>query len=243
LKDFIRLPQQILLHLLPGLLTALAFFFLGTIFHKNGLPAMLGFYTATVLVLFPLFIGIPLLREKKAGRSTRFREVIRFLEPVPAWQMTLLVAGSVIWTFLVFLVARAALVDPLQKTFFTRLPEWLDLGYYLTAGAYSRPAVIATWVLGILFATFLGPLLEELYFRGYLLPRMPDMGWWTPLIGIILFASYHFWSPWLVLVRIVAMLPMYYGVWWKKNIWIGIIGHFLVNLVGDTLMAIPLVFP
>jgi membrane protease YdiL (CAAX protease family) len=147
-----------------------------------------------------------------------------------------------LWAIGVFVVAGSALADPIREGLFAWVPDWLDLGYYLTSGDYSQPVVIAAWALGILFAVFLGPILEELYFRGYLLPRMPDLGWWTPLIVIILFASYHFWSPWQVLVRIIAMLPMYYAVWWKKNIYIGIFGHVLLNLGGDTLSAIPLVF-
>lgn len=239
----ISLVKQILLHLVPGLLTALAYALFGTLFHRNGLPAILGFYTATLVVLFPLLIGIPLYRAKKSGSPARLRDLIQFREPVPAWQMALLVVGSLLWAIGVFMLAGSALADPLKETIFAWVPEWLDLGYYLTAGAYARPAVIAAWAAGLVFAVLLGPFLEELYFRGYLLPRMPDLGWWTPLITIILFASYHFWSPWQVLVRIIAMLPMYYAVWWKKNIWIGIIGHILLNLGGDFLGSIPLIFP
>ncbi len=242
MNDRIKLPQQILLHLVPGLLTGLAYALFGTLFHRNGLPAILGFYAATLVVLFPLLIGIPLYRAKKSGDPARFRDLIGFREPVPTGQMILLVAGSLLWAIGVFVAAGSALADPIKESLFAWVPDWLDLGYYLTSGVYSRPAVIAAWALGFIFAVFLGPILEELYFRGYLLPRMPDLGWWTPLIVIILFASYHFWSPWQVLVRIIAMLPMYYAVWWKKNIYIGIIGHVLLNLGGDALSAIPLVF-
>lgn len=243
MENRISLSKQIILHLLPGLLTALAYILFGTLFHRNGLPAMLGFYTATLVVLFPLLIGIPLYRAKKSGNPARLRDLIQFREPVPAGQMALLVAGSLLWAIGVFTAAGSALSDPLKETFFAWVPEWLDLGYYLTSGSYARPAVIATWAAGLVFAVFLGPFLEELYFRGYLMPRMPNLGWWTPLIAIVLFASYHFWSPWQVLVRIIAMLPMYYAVWWKKNINIAIIGHILLNLGGDFLGAIPLIFP
>lgn len=236
------LGSTILLHLVPGLLTALGAYFLGTWFHNRGLPAMLGFYAATVMILFPLIIGIPLLIEKKQTGKIILREIIQFLDPLPAWQIALFSILVLVWSGLVFLFAGSLLADPLKGWFFARIPEYLDLGYFLAEGAYSREAVITTWALGILFTTFLGPILEELYFRGYLLPRIRDLGWWTPLLGVVLFAAYHFWSPWLVLVRIVALLPLVYLVWWKKNLWIGVYGHILVNLAGDTLSAIPLVF-
>jgi uncharacterized protein len=49
---------------------------------------------------------------------------------------------------------------------------------------------------------------EELYFRGYLLPRLYRFGIWAPLINISLFSLYHYWTPWGVLSRIVMLLPM-----------------------------------
>ena len=237
------LGGSIALHLIPGLLTALTAYGLGTWFHSRGLPVMLAFYAATLLVLFPLLIGIPLVIEKKRTGRINLREILRFRESLPTWQTVLIVLGIVLWSGLVFLIAASPLAEPLREAVFTRLPAWYDLGYYLTEGAYSREAVVATWALGILFATFLGPVLEELYFRGYLLPRLPLPGIWAPLAGVLLFALYHFWSPWLVLVRIVALLPLVLAVWWKKNLWIGVYSHILVNLLGDTLSAIPLVFP
>ena len=145
MQDRISLAKQIILHLLPGLLTALAFALFGTLFHRNGLPAMLGFYTATGVVLFPLLIGVPLYRAKKSGSPARLKDLIRFREPVPAGQMALLVAGTLLWAIAVFVTAGSALADPLRETFFAWVPKWLDLGYYLTAGAYARPAVIAAW--------------------------------------------------------------------------------------------------
>lgn len=234
--------KQIALHLIPGALVALAYAVLGRLFHKNGLPSILGFYVASVLILFPFEIGVPLFLERRKNGPVRLREVFLFRDKVPVGQMVLLIGGSVLWAGLVFVVAGSALVDPIKETLFWWVPEWYDLGHYLLSQEYSRTARIIAWGLGIVFAVILGPTIEELYFRSYLLPRMPGLKGWAPLVGIILFAFYHFWSPWLLLVRVIAMLPMVYAVWWKRNVWIGIIAHCLVNLVGDTLGAIPLVF-
>jgi AcrR family transcriptional regulator len=38
-------------------------------------------------------------------------------------------------------------------------------------------------------------VVEELYFRGYLLPRISRFGGWAPVINCCLFALYHFWQP------------------------------------------------
>jgi len=238
----IGLGKHIILHLLPGGLLALAYTVLGGLFHRNGLPSILGFYAASLLVLFPFEIGVPLLLEKRGSRGTGSTEVFRFREKVPAWQISLLIGGTMLWAGLVFVVAGSALVEPIKEALFSWVPDWYDLGYYLVRGDFSRPVRILTWGLGIVFAVVVGPTIEELYFRGYLLPRMPYLRAWAPLVSTVLMAFYHFWSPWLFVVRVIAMLPMVYAVWWKRNIWIGIGAHCLLNLVGDALSAIPLVF-
>jgi len=238
----IPLGRQIMLHLVPGVLTALAYTALGPLFRRNGLPPILGFYAATLLVLVPFELGVPVLLERRGDEPARIEDVFRFRETPPTGQMALLILGAFLWAGLVFVVAGTALVDPIKDALFSWVPEWYDLGHYLQSPAYGRPVRIVTWALGIVFAVIVGPIVEELYFRSYLLPRMRGLKGWAPLVGAVLFALYHLWSPWQFAVRLVALLPMVYAVWWKRSVWIGIGAHCLVNLVGDTLSAIPLVF-
>jgi membrane protease YdiL (CAAX protease family) len=238
----IDMGGQIVLHLLPGVLTGVAYAGLGTLFLRNGLPAILGFYAATLLVLVPFEIGVPLLLERRGERRATLSDIFLFRDPVPTWQMVVLIVGSLLWAGLVFAVAGSSLVDPIREALFSWFPERYDLAYYALSDAYARPVRIVTWGLGIVFTVFLGPIVEELYFRSYLLPRMSQLKALAPLVGAVLFALYHVWSPWQVLVRVIAILPMVYAVWWKKNVWIGVGAHCLLNLVGDTLSAIPLVF-
>ena len=238
----ISLSDQIVLHLLPGVLTGLAYAGLGTVFLRNGLPSILGFYTATVLVLIPFEIGVPLLLERRAGRRAHLSDVFLFRNAMPTRQMVLLIVGSLLWAGLVFAVAGSALTAPIREALFGWFPERYDLAYYALSDTYSRPVKIWTWGLGIAFTVLVGPVVEEFYFRSYLLPRMSQLKAWAPLVGAVLFALYHVWSPWQFVVRVIALLPMVYAVWWKKNVWIGVGAHCLLNLVGDTLSAIPLVF-
>lgn len=78
----------------------------------------------------------------------------------------------------------------------------------------------------------LGPVVEELYFRGYLLPRMERMGRWAPLVNVTLFSLYHFWSPWQVMARIVGLGPTVYAVRWKRNVYLGIVVHCALNTLS-----------
>ena len=235
--------KQVLLHLVPGLLTVVAYYFLASYFHERGLPSILGFFAATILVLFPLEIGLPLVLERKKQGKIILKDIFIFREKLPGWQMVLLVVGTLVWAGLVFLVGGSALVDPIREGLFGWVPDWLDLAdFVINSQAFSRTTRIVTWVLGIVFGAILGPIIEEFYFRSYLLPRMSALKVWAPLVGGVLMSLYHFWSPWMFVVRVIAILPMVYAVWWKKNVYISIFAHCLLNLIGDSLMAIPLVF-
>jgi hypothetical protein len=75
-------------------------------------------------------------------------------------------------------------------------------------------------------------LVEELYFRGYLLPRIPASRTWAPLVNVILFSLYHFFTPWQNALRIVALVPLVYAVSWKRNIYLSIFTHCLLNTLG-----------
>ena len=48
------------------------------------------------------------------------------------------------------------------------------------------------------------PWVEELYFRGYLLPRISRYGAWAPLLGGLFFALYHGWQ-WYGFVTVLLL--------------------------------------
>lgn len=72
---------------------------------------------------------------------------------------------------------------------------------------YSRFLLITTAVLGFFFSGLIGPVVEELYFRGFLLPRISRLGRWAPLLNTVLFSLYHFFTPWQNPGRILALTP------------------------------------
>lgn len=72
-------------------------------------------------------------------------------------------------------------------------------------------------------------MVEELYFRGYLLPRMEVLGGWAPLLNILLFSLYHFWSPWENAVRLLALTPWVYVTWRTRNLYLAMLIHAIIN--------------
>lgn len=82
------------------------------------------------------------------------------------------------------------------------------------------------------------PITEELYFRSFLLPRLPiSPTWGAPLLSTLLFSLYHFWAPWDNIGRIVALLPVVYEVQWQRNVYLSILVHCLLNLIGTIGLA------
>jgi membrane protease YdiL (CAAX protease family) len=131
------------------------------------------------------------------------------------------------------------LIEPqLIERFFGWMPVWLvkpidpDL---------VRDYAVGAWIvtLAAFFAIngLIGPIVEELYFRGYLLPRMERLGRWAPLVNVSLFSVYHFWSPWQIVARILGFGPTVYAVRWKRNIYLGMAVHCGLNTLSVLLVA------
>ncbi len=237
ISDQHPLDRSVLLHLLPGALITLFFALVAPVARSFGLPSLFAIFLAIMFVLIPFELGYLLWQGKKRNGRLSLEGVIVYREPTPAWQFLLLVLGLFAWSGVVFALYEATdrvLIDAL----FQWLPDWFFLSEDLSA--YSRPALLGTWVLGLAVNGAAGPVVEELYFRGYLLPRLSRLGAWAPLVNAVLFSLYHFFTPWQNPGRILGLLPMVYAVQWKRNIYIGIAVHVLGNVVA-MLALLPLV--
>ena len=87
-----------------------------------------------------------------------------------------------------------------------------------------------TLLLAVLLSGVVAPVADELYFRGFLLPRMEHWGWAAPVVNSLLFAVYHFYFPENMAVIFVGFLPIAYVVRSTKNWRIGAVVHIMFNL-------------
>jgi membrane protease YdiL (CAAX protease family) len=136
------------------------------------------------------------------------------------------------------MAAIFTLLKPVDNVLFEKLFFWMPTLDSGLDGSYSKNALIVTYSIFIIFGVIVGPSVEELYFRGYLLPRIPVKQ--SELFHSILFAAYHIWTPWMFVTRILGMLPLIFAVK-KKNIYIGIIGHILLNSL-DVIVGFAFIF-
>ena len=134
--------------------------------------------------------------------------------------------------------------DWIHENWFGWLPEFYDYtGLYNNPEQYSTGILVGVLLLSLVFGAIIGPFGEEIYFRGYLMPRMGNNTWIAPLLNVVFFALYHLWTPWMLPMRVIGLLPMVFLVWYKKDLKIGIYSHIALNLLGDVIMVIPLFFP
>ena len=216
--------RSVILHLLPGILAGCFFFLVRQPVVNLGYPSIVALILAYALILIPVELGYLLYQgKKKTGRFT-LQGIISYRHPIPWWQY-------LVWVFVIFIAVGAiiTLLKPVDAFLQAKLFFWMpDINYGLD-GSFSRTTLIVTYSLVFIFVAILTPLVEELYFRGYLMPRMK--GKFAPLLHSFLFAAQHVLEPWMMLTRTLGFLPILFGVK-KKNIYIGMIVHILCNITN-----------
>jgi len=79
---------------------------------------------------------------------------------------------------------------------------------------------------------FLNILTEEVYFRGWMLPKLARYGAWSWVINGVLFAFYHTFQLWLLPVLLVASLSFAYVTNRTKSIWPALVMHLITNTLS-----------
>lgn len=235
--------RNIWLHLLPGILMSAAFIVASS-------PAVMRFFSipeglrynfallpgALVIIVSEILILRGMKKKSSEHHNAKFSAAFR--QTLKWWEYALWVLVPLVFSLLFLTTLGPVLDDFLMTRCFAWLPAWL----LPTAVDYSvfrgDPLAICLITAGILLSGLVVPIVEELYFRGFLLSRLMRLKWWAPVVNVVLFSLYHFFTPWANLSRIIVLLPMVVIVYWKRNIYIGIIVHCLINLIG----IVPLLF-
>ena len=222
------LPRSIVLHLLPGA----ALFAFVVLAAALGMPAILALLVGIALVIVPIELGYLLYQgRRKSGRWSVW-EVVDYREPLPARRIALWTVPLVAWFIVMLFLSVGVFDERIADGLFSWYPESVrEFASLEGNGTY------ATWVLVVVFtAAFaingvIGPVVEELYFRGHLLPRIDRFGRGAPVLNAVLFSLYHFWTPWQNIGRILALLPWIYSVWRKRSLALSMAVHISVNCI------------
>ena len=223
--------QTILLHLIPGIFNLLAIFLLLPLtplfgYAENG--RLLAGELMIIVSIVPIQIGFLLFAAKKTTRTYNIFKLMPFKEKSKFVEYLLFVAIMLGWA-----LSISAILPPvengLRDSLFAFVPDHLamrNMDFYAT----PKGLLIFAASFAILTNGIIAPITEELYFRGYLLPRIDASPMLSVIINAVLFSLYHFFSPWYFLSRILMMIPLYYWVMKRKNIRFSIIAHMIANV-------------
>lgn len=229
----LTLGKAIALHLLPGAAIMLTYIVLAWILRPFSLPALLPFLFAIPITLIPVELGYLLYQGKQRNGRYSLEGIVHYRQPLTMKKFigyTLLTLVSMITLFLLL-----GFIDSLMlRHVFDWWPAWL-MADYGTLMQGSTTLLVVGIILTMLLGNLVAPAIEELYFRGYLLPRLARYGRLGLILNGALFALYHFWSPWSAISRAIAVLPL--GIAARKgNIYIPIAAHCLINTIGFLLI-------
>lgn len=232
--------RAVALHLLPGVVTAAIFYLMAPAVIAAGYPPIAAGVVGGAVGVVGGELGWLLYQAHRGSGRWSLSAVLPYRPGPWTWRKTLLVPVLVAWALPAGMIT-GGLKATIQGSAFYWIPVWaLNPLPADIAATTSGTARLVTGVGFLVILVILAPLVEELYFRGYLLPRLERFGVWAPLLNISLFAAYHLWKPWDVLSVTLTLLPMGYAVWRTCDIRIGIATHIAINgTFGFLLSVVP----
>ena len=225
------LQKLLCLIFIPSLILIIVYIVTGGL--KHSIPSLLLFYICATLILFPIEIGVILNASKKEYGSYSLKSAFSDYNKMSWWKI--FIYGSLLFAFAGIMSVTIA---PLENNLFASLSNkliqsmpvyfnWNNIEYFKQ---YPKDILLLTCVGYFILNVIVGPIIEELFFRGYLTSKISRYGNFAPLIITILFSLYHFWLPFNNLFRISIFLPAAFIAWRKKNIYISIVFHCMCNL-------------
>jgi hypothetical protein len=243
LADCHSVPLSIALHLVPGALIVAVYAFLAApVVRAIEYPPFLAWAIAIAAVLFPLHFGMLWLGKQRTGKYS-LRGALSYMDgPVSRGKVT----GYIIFCLLWMSCVSIALL-PLDNLLYDTAFSWIQYegtGDSATSylNGYSQQQLLVTLLICGPFTGWILPLIEEYYFRGFLLPRLPQLGKRAPLFNTVGFSVYHFWAPWTILSKLIFLFPGVWFAWRKQDIRISIGMHpgsaLLFTVIGVTAVAL-----
>lgn len=236
------ISKSIFLHLFPGIILVIFYSLTAPIAVSCGFPSMFAFILTMICTSLPFELGYLLYQGEKINGEFSLKGLFDFKNKLSLDEYLVLVPTLVIWGA-VCLGFIGLVIDPIiiNKLFFF-LPEWFNINDIIyNAPKYSNTTLIITFILSFIVLGIITPLIEELYFRGYLLPRIAQYESTSPLISTLLYCIYHFHTPWQLFSNLLFYFPITYLVWKRNDLKLAIYIRIILG-IGLSLSMIPLIW-
>lgn len=217
---------------IPTTALSLSYLILG---HFCNIPYILLFCILGTVILVPMELGMIVSASKKEYGAYSLKCAFEGQEKLALWKIVLI-------SFVFFGIAGllSAFLAPIENSIFAdmraavldNLPVGFDWTNYEYIRSFPKPIIVVTCIYYCIFNVIIGPITEELFFRGYLTSHYKIQNAFTPILIAILFSLYHFWLPFNNVFRILVFAPVAYVAYRKKNIYISVGNHCLCNLIS-----------
>lgn len=228
------------MHIIPGIFTTFGLVIFKPLVDLTDFPPLLAFLSAVLLIDIPIMLGVMLNEGKKLNGRLSLEGVVLYRDKVSWKSFVLLFAGAFVVLYLVIMLSTP-LSSILADTLFSWLPEWIFFDDVVQYEGYAKNTLILVFTLQLAITGVILPWVEELYFRGYLLPRISRYSGWAPLIGGLLFGLYHGWQLFGWVGVSLLGVGLGYVVWWKKDLRLGISLHIFANAIIRLLLLMSII--
>lgn len=218
--------QAVGLHFAPGCALLLFFCVTAPLLQGAGLPPVWGLLLGVLFVLAPIELTLVLRSRRQSGEVGLLRRLglspIRRDDVAPmvlAGALSLVLPALVIW-----------LEPVLHRRLFGWLPTWFGGGVG-DLSSYSPGVAAVTMALWLASLVVIGPAVEEVYFRGWLLPRLGGGRLPAAIAHAAMFSAYHLWQPYALVTVFLFILPVVLLVRRRGNPALGVVVHCTVNLL------------
>ena len=225
------LVKSFLLHITPGILVTVVFFLLNSLLNSRGYLPLLAFLLAILLIDIPFMLGVMLIEGKQLNGRYSLDGVVLYREKVSWKTFVLVFVGAFVVVYILAMLATPVSAF-FTESIFSGLPDWIFLEEQTQYEAYAKNVLVVVFALQLVLPGIILPWVEELYFRGYLMPRISRYGKWAPLFGGFFFGLYHVWQLYGFPTVFLLGVALGYVVWWKKDIRLSIGLHVFANTLG-----------
>jgi len=219
--------RSVLFHLYPGIIITVCFAVLTPLLLNYQLPPQFSILVIISIVAVPLLV-LHINKARKEEQKDKLVQINEYSNKISTTMLILYIAGLVIFMFFIWGITQP-LNDLITQKLFSWLPAWYTVQDFK---GYGKTIIIVTLILNLAINGVLAPIVEEYYFRGYLLPRMASWGKWSFVVNAVLFSFYHFWQPYVYLTLLIALLPLSWAVWKTRDLRVGIYTHCALNIIG-----------
>lgn len=239
--------RALYLQLLPGIASLPVFALCAFWFAHIGLPNVFALTLAIVLVEVPVSWAIIAREVRRTHGQFSWTVAFPWRASIPWWQYLLIGVPVVILSVALNVGLGPVLGETLRNALFSTVPDWLVMRPDPAMFAnLSRSVAIALWLFMLFGMVIAGGVTQELFSRGFLLPRIQHLGFLAPLWNAVGFAMLHMAAPWSWPVFLLLSLPWALLVWWKRSVRIGLFAHIgmlLLQWIAMSLMLFGILTP